>query len=1154
MKSNMWKSTTREIKQSIGRFLAILAIVALGVGLFSGLKVTQPAMVKTVNQYLTEKQFYDYRILSTLGFEQEDVDFLAKQKDVRYAEGVFNMDVLCNIDGENEMVLKAYNLPEDINGIELMEGRMPKNAGECLVDSSCFTEKDIGKTLVLSDTNDEDDLECFTKTEYTIVGLAQSSNYIQFERGNTSLGNGRISGFMYLPWESFDTDYYTEILVKFDQDYEIYSDEYDAYMDDKEEEWEDLAKEAAEHHYARILADAEEKLNDAEQELADGRAEGEAELADARAELEEAKAKLEDADRKIADAKKELADGQKELDASRSQLQNAESELAQNEAVLNSSAAELESNWALLVEKEAQAAEGRQQLESSQTQLNENKAALEAGQNQLNEAQDQVSKLQHQVNLLDVAALDSLPEKQKEAILAPLEKAVDELLSGLSEGSTGEGTDTSTLSAAQRIAIMNGKLAGASAAIAQKQKEITNHLEQIQTAQETIDAQRQNLDDADAQLAAVRAQLEAAQKELDSGKAQIESGKKQIAESWNAFFAGEAEIESGKAEIAKNEAELQDGWQEYNDGLAEYAEGYQEFVDEIADAEKKIADAREEIEDLASPESYLLDRNTNVGYACFESDSAIINGIANVFPVFFFAVAALVCITTMSRMIEEQRTQIGVLKALGYSKSSIMGKYLFYSSTAAVLGCLIGFFGGTWLFPNVIWYAYGMMYDVGKLSYVLDWQLGLISLIVSVACSAGTTFLTCRKELGEVAAELMRPKAPKAGKRVLLERVPFIWKRLKFLYKVSYRNVFRYKKRFLMMVIGISGCTALLVTGFGINDSVTNIASDQYDNIQIYDMSVTLADEAEESTKAEIKKSLGKEVSESIYVMEKSMDLVHGDQLKGINLVAVDEKEDISPFVHLRDPDGKEIAYPGEGECILSEAIAENYEIEVGDTITLQDENHETMELKVSGIFENHIRNYVYMTTQTYEKYMGEDASLNAVYINASEKADVHQLSADLMKMDEVTNVTVSEDTKTRFASMMNSMNLVVVVIIVCAAGLAFIVLYNLTNINITERIKEIATIKVLGFYRNETASYVFRENMILTFIGTMAGLVLGKYFHMFVMSQVKVDQVAFDVRIAPISYVYSILLTFAFAWFVDLVMNGKLKRISMAESLKSVD
>ena len=357
MKSNMWKSTTREIKQSIGRFLAILAIVALGVGLFSGLKVTQPAMVKTVNQYLTEKQFYDYRILSSLGFEQEDVDFLAKQKDVRYAEGVFNMDVLCNIDGENEMVLKAYNLPEDINGIELMEGRMPKNAGECLVDSSCFTKKDIGKTLVLSDTNDEDDLECFTKTEYTIVGLAQSSNYIQFERGNTSLGNGRISGFMYLPWESFDTDYYSEILVKFDQDYEIYSDEYDAYMDAKEEEWEDLAKEAAEHHYARILADAEEKLNDAEQELADGRAEGEAELADARAELEEAKAKLEDADRKIAEAKKELADGQKELDASRSQLQNAESELAQNEAVLNSSAAELESNWALLVEKEAQAAE-----------------------------------------------------------------------------------------------------------------------------------------------------------------------------------------------------------------------------------------------------------------------------------------------------------------------------------------------------------------------------------------------------------------------------------------------------------------------------------------------------------------------------------------------------------------------------------------------------------------------------------------------------------------------------------------------------------------------------------------------------------------------------------------------------------------------------
>lgn len=1130
----MWKSTLREIKQSLGRFMAILAIVALGVGLFSGLKVTQPAMIKTVNAYLTEKQFYDYRILSTLGFEQEDVDYLAGQEGIRFAEGVVSFDILCSVPGGNEMALKTYSLPDHVNGIELLAGRMPENERECLADSHVFSEESIGQTLTFSASNSEEDLEHFTETEYTIVGIVQSSVYIQFERGNTSLGNGRLSGFLYLPQESYDTDYYTEILVKFDTDYNIYSEAYDSFMEEKDASWEKISENAAYCRYDKIMTDAENELADAEKELADGRAEGEEELADAKQELADAEKELKDGEQKLADARKELEDGRKELEDGREELLDAENEIACNEAKLNDGEAKLKENEALLKEKEAQAAEGRRQLEAGQAALDENKQYLEALQEQLEEYQED-------------SGAGTLTDEE----LSALEREVGLILAALQQAAQGEGGEgvmaLGEHTFEERRAILQEK-------ITQAQGFIVVGLQNIAASQTELDTQRATLDAADVQLAEARKQLEAGWAEISYGRAQLHSAKDQVSEGWEELAEGEAELADGEAEIKKNEADLADGWQEYYDGLEEYEEGYQEFLDEIAEGEEKIADARKEVEDIEEPESYLLDRGTNVGYACFESDSSIVNGIANVFPVFFFAVAALICITTMSRMIEEQRTQIGVLKALGYSQAVIMGKYLFYSGAAAVLGCLIGFFGGTWLFPNVIWYAYGMMYDVGKLLYVFDWKLGLVSLIVSAACSVGTTFFTCRWELNEVAAELMRPKAPKAGKRVLLERVPFIWRRMKFLHKVSYRNVFRYRKRFLMMVFGISGCTALLVTGFAINDSVTNLASDQYEQIQVYDMSVTLKEGETSDTLRQLQDILEGQAESFIGVREKSMDLVCGEQSKSVYLVAAEEGESLDSYVHLLDAKKQAVSYPGDGECVLSEAAAKSLGIQEGDTITLQDENHHSMEVRVSRLIKNYIMNYVYLTRQTYEACMGEEASVNTVYVNLMEDTDGHQLSAELMKLDEVANVTITSDTQDRFASMMDSMGLVVAVIIVCAAGLAFIVLYNLTNINITERIREIATIKVLGFYKKETASYIFRENLILTFLGALLGLVLGKYFHMFVMSQIKVDQVAFDVRILPQSYVYSLLLTLLFAWFVNFVMGRKLERISMTESLKSVD
>ena len=705
-----------------------------------------------------------------------------------------------------------------------------------------------------------------------------------------------------------------------------------------------------------------------------------------------------------------------------------------------------------------------------------------------------------------------------------------------------------------RLAQERARVEAGRAAIAEGWSAVAAYEQILQEGQEQID--RGNDD-----LAAGWEELKAGEQELADGRAALEDAREQLADGKKQLADAEEEIEEAEQTIADKERELADGKAEYADGLAEYEEGVEEFDEKIADAQGRLDDAEQEIADLEEPDSYLLGRDTNVGYVCFENDSSIVEGIANIFPVFFFLVAALVCITTMNRMVEEQRTQIGVLKALGYREGVIMSKYMFYSGSAAVIGCIIGYAGGTWLFPRVIWTAYGIMYRVDTLVYVFDWKLAVISLIVSVFCSVGTTWLSCRMELKEVAAQLMRPKSPKAGKRVFLEYLPFIWKRLGFLRKVSIRNIFRYKKRLVMMVMGISGCTALLVTGFGIKDSIADVAVQQFEEIQTYDLNVLFSEDISEQMLEKMNRLLesagtGSESGTVQYaaVYETTFDLVTADGRKSVNLLAFDGETDMMPFLDLHTVDKEQIAFPAAGELVITDKIAKDFGVKVGDTVTLQNEDMQTITAEVSGINQNFIYNYVYVSSETYREQTGEEAGFRNLYLNIPEGVDVHMIAASLMKWEEVANVTVNADTMDRFSSMMRSLDLIVVFVIACAAGLAFIVLYNLTNINITERIREIATIKVLGFHKRETASYVFRENMVLAAMGIVAGLPLGHLLHLFVMNEIHIDMIAFDIRVRPVSYLYSVILTYLFAWLVNLLMGGKLEKISMTESLKSVD
>lgn len=1165
MKSMMWKTTLREIKQSMGRYLAILAIVALGVGFFAGVKETKPMMVETANCYFNETLLYDYRLLCTLGFDEKIVEDIRARADVQAVQGAYSFDILSqNTSDGNMQVLKAHSITEGVNELRVLYGRLPEKSNECVVDSGKYSKKYIGKKIKLSDTNEKKDLEHFAHKEYKIVGIVESPLYVQFERGTSSLGNGKINSFIYLQPEGFCSEAYTEVYVKLVHDYYLYEEAYDTFIRNKDDEWQEYIEELGKKRYEIVRKEGEQKLEDAKQELLDAKKDAETKFADAKAELDDAFLEIEDGKEKLAEAKREMIQGRETIAKEEIKLENALRTIARNEK--------------LLLEKEKELEEGIKQWEKGNQELFESKSQLATGNGIITTQEDRLLEGEQQ-----------LAEKEKELIkgeeqFAQMDKIVRDGLAALEKreakldrkeqewkDSQGEipvfvkeqiDAERKIISAAKQPLLDSSK------ELEQNRQKLLDGRKQLEQAKEQLKNGRKQLDDAKEQAKSGQNMLAEGEKELELAWSSIKDGRKQISEGRKQLLKARQDTEEGKRmlqdakeelvlgeqELNEKEQELLEGEQEYLEGVKEYEEGLADYEKEIADAEAKIEDAQQKLREITMPDNFLLGRNTNVGYVLFKSDSDIVENISTVFPVFFFLVAALVCMTTMSRMIEEQRTQIGTLKALGYSKGAIMGKYMIYSGSAAILGCVGGYILGIILFPNVIWMCYGMMYDMGKLCFVFNGKLAGIALAVSLLCSVGTTWYSCRKELNEVSAQLMRPKTPQAGKRILLERIPLIWNRLKFLQKVSIRNVFRYKKRFFMMVLGISGCAALVLAALGIKDSIADVMKMQYEEIQIYDMSIMLNNGLEEAEFQNIEECLASQVMSSELILETTMDLVTDSGTKSLKLVSCENMEQLPKYIDMHTMKGQNIRIPGPGEGVISHKIAEKYELHVGDTITVQDKEYHNLEVTISGIMQNFVSNYLYIHPETYTMQMQKKPEFKNMYINVREETDMHQLSASLMKMDDVMGVTVNETERERFETMMSTLDYVVILVLVCAAALAFIVIYNLTNINITERIREIATIKVLGFYQKETATYVFRENIILTLVGALVGLLLGKILHTFIMECIQVDMVSFDIRILPMSYLYSVVITMFFAICVNKLMAGKLNKISMTESLKSVD
>lgn len=1131
VKGALWKNFFRTVWRSFARFLAILSIIALGAGFFVGLRETKTAMTATAQDFLTESELFDFHILNTYGYEQEDVEAFQKIAGVRLAEGAVSMDAILQENGE-EWVYKLLSLPESVNLPTLRAGRMPEKPGECLGDFNAFQESDIGRTLTLSEGNEAADT--LTTHEFTIVGLATSPVYINFQRGNTSLGSGKLAGFLYVLPETFALDgVYTEVYLRLDENYDFYAEKYDNVLSAMTDPIEKVAKAQAQRRYDALLADAEKALSEGQAEFDEKEQDANRQLSDAKQELESGSQEIAENRQTLLDAETELLDSQAAVDAGWNRVLSAQKELKNQRAAaekqLADASKELEENLRKVSDGQKQTEAGLSQVAGGLTQIAEGLAQAQSGKEQLEILLQTIGVLEQASAQANQALDKALAENPDNEALLQAKKALDAACDRLQTSK-------------QNYEAQYSELLGTIAQLEGKQSELTATKTELQETQTRLQEALLEIADGLAQLETRRAEAEAqlrqGQTVIDNTVAQLVSAQKQITD-------GKEELQTGKEQLQQAETQLQEG-------QAEYDSAKQEADSALEEGRVTLEDAREQVEKLRAemPDTYVLDRNTNTGYVSFENDAGIVEGISRVFPMFFFLVAAMVCITTMTKMVDEERTQIGVLKALGYSSGAITGKYLAYSGLASMFGCVLGELLGSWVFPSILWQVYGIMYDFPcDIAFVVDWRLCVLVVSAYVFSILLVTWLSCRMELGEVPAQLIRPKAPKTGKRVLLERLP-VWKHLRFLQKVTARNVFRYKKRLYMTILGVGGCTALLVTGFGVRDSIANIVDEQFDEISVYDMSVSFTGDQSAAMQESFRQAAG-ENADVLFLHSSAADLLHGKSTKSVTVLAAEASFD--GFMNLTDGE-KTLSQPGVGEALLSRGVAADLGIGEGDLITVQTADMERMTLKVAGVFRNKFYHYVIVSPETIAEQLGKPGAVNTAYVTAPEGSDVYSFSTKLSGQAGVARISVNQALRAQVGSMFDSLNYVVALIVICAGLLAFIVLYNLTNININERQRELATLKVLGFTPVETASYVFWENLLLSGGGALLGLLMGKFLHAFVMSQIRVDMVSFDTRVTFWSYCLSFLLTLIFAGLVDLILTRNLERISMTDALKSVE
>ena len=1051
MTKGLRKDFRREVKHSFSRFLSILLISALGVAFFAGIRSASPAMLASADATFDSDNLADIRVIGTLGLTDNDVAALLSLEGVQAAEGIYTGDFLCETEN-NTVVAKVTSMTNQVSLVKVKEGRYPEKYNECIADREFLAASgfQIGDTVRLKTGTEAKISDTLADDEFTIVGVGETSYYLNSERGTAAIGDGTADGLLVIPKEAFTAEVYSEIHVTMTGTAQMncFSKAYDKVLAAVKANIETVESARCEARLAEFRADADKKLNQAKYEF------------------------------------------QEKKDKALSDLGDA---------------------YQTLLTKEAELENGQLQIEQQRQQIEELRALFDSGDQSVENGKEQIAEAR--------ATIDDL-ERQKKAI--------------------------------------EDQIAADEAKIAQMQKDLQADAPYI--SDEEYYQRSMEIIRATATVEYYKNQLPAIEKSIADVNERVTTAEQFIADYPAAAAAARVKIAEGEAKLEEAEKEIQDGEIALERAKEDYALAAEDTEAEINAAQEKLDKSEDEINNVKLPKWHVLDRTSIQSYATYKNDAQSIAAIGTVFPIIFFLVAALVSLTTMTRMVEEERTQIGTLKALGYKKSAITAKFVWYALLSTLLGSIVGVVLGESLLPIVIIRTYRTVYMHLTQTVVQPHILNAVAAtVLALLATVGGAVAASARVLSENPAALMRPEAPKIGKRTFVEDIDFIWMRLNFAQKAACRNLFRYKKRLFMTILGVAGCMALLLAGFGIRDSVEMLPEKQFNRVFSYQGTVGADTSLSRAERRQLLSKVASVEGVTEYLQTKSI-VTYAETEKGDTsayLIVPQDTVKLGEYVHLREArfPHDDVALTDDG-VLITEKFAKALGVSAGDMITIkEDETAEPVgDVRVAGVVENYLSSYIYMTPNIYKALYGETASLNAALIQVDPSADTNAVAEDLLDINGVTSVSMNATTQAQVNSMLGNLNVIIAVMILAAGLLAFIVLYNLNNINITERRRELATLKVLGFYPGELAAYVYRENVILTLFGTVLGMGLGFVLHWFVMQTVETETVMFGAEMRFTSYLFAILLTIVFAVLVNALMYFRMKKIDMIESLKSVE
>jgi putative ABC transport system permease protein len=1117
MRKTFFKNLWRDIKKSLSRFLSIVIIIAIGVAFYSGVRATSPDMKMSGDFYFDKNNLMDFKVISTLGLTKDDLAEMQKQEGVTKAEGSYSIDAVIEKD-KKQLVLNINSQPEEdgINSIKMVRGRRAENSNEAVVEERFLKENKLNleDTIILKSGNEDDIEDSLKNNEFKIVGTAQSPLYVSAQRQLSSVGNGSVRGFVYILPEVFKSEVYTEIYVRTNNHQSknslLDNEGYKSNIEGVESALKDIGVSRGEIRYAEVIKTANEKISEAEEKLNSGKKEAVDKITDGYKQLEAGKDK-------IAKGKEELKKNETlfndKMAESKKEIENGKLQIIAGEKELNEKSKEIETGKLQIVE-------GKKQLEDSQLKLNSGKA----------QAASNISSSVYQKVLEAKGLMESNPGN-------PMYEGQYNFLSGVYENNIKGKTFDGMYSALKS----------------------DGSLEQMKPYFD-IEALKENFDGSQREINAGKQQIAANEKALKEGESQIKAGATTIEANKKKITEAEVQLENGKQEglekLNTGKKELEDGQIELDKNTDKLKSEEEKANSKLKDGEREIQKNKDKLKDLKNPDWYVLGRSANVGYETYRQDSYRIDNIGKSFPLIFFLVASLVSLTTMTRMVQEKRIEIGTFKALGYSRGAIVAHYLIYALSASAIGSLIGVSIGFRLFPPLIMNAYGSLYTIPYTITPFNTVVALQAALIAILFTATAAVIATLDELREVPASLMRPKPPKSGKKIFLERVTFIWKRLNFTKKVTARNIFRYKQRLFMTVIGISACTGLMITGFGLKEGIVGATETQFNKIYKYNVQGTLTKNVDVVEKNNIKEKAinDSNIKSILFSYSKNASVKKANSGSEDAYVVVPEnKGELNNYINLNIKD-KELKLDDEG-VIITAKFSKNIDKKVGDIIEIK-LNDKVVKAKVAAITEHYIQHYIYMSPAYYEKLTGETITFNNFYglLNNTSQDIENETSAALKSIKEVNSVGFKNNVQIDYDKSISSINSVILVLVVSAGVLAFVVIYNLTNINISERRRELATIKLLGFYNNELANYIYRENILLTVIGSLTGILVGIILNGFIINTAETNVIMFLRKISPRYFVYSVLLTLLFSVIVNLAMYNRFDKIDMIESLKSAE